>query len=79
MGGPSYIVFSALLVISVLYGHEDRWPLGRRGFLAASSNGSKDESAYSRWPLGLTFLGLAPLPLRRRYLRRSRDDHLICG
>ncbi len=79
MSGTSYIVFSAILVISVLYGHEDRWPLGRLGFFAASSNGSRDQSAYGRWPLGWTCLGFVTLPLRRRYLRRSRDDHLVCG
>jgi hypothetical protein len=76
MSNTSYIVFSAFVILSVLYGLEDRWPIGRLGFSAASMIAAKGRSAPVCWTLELAALEFALAALRRRYVRPGRDDHV---
>jgi hypothetical protein len=75
MSNPSYIVFSALVIISVFYGHGDQWPLGRLGSPAVSAGAAKSEAPAHR-PLELAALIFALVALRWKCLRRGRDDHV---
>jgi hypothetical protein len=76
MSNTSYIVFFALVILSILYGLEDRRSFDGLGFSAASKIAVAAKFGHGRWPLGLAALGFALSLLRRRYLRRGRDDHV---
>jgi hypothetical protein len=76
MSNTSYLVFAALVVVSVLYGIENRWPLEPNGLSAASKLVTKGGFAVGRWPLGMAFLGFALVVSRWRKVRLSRDDHV---
>jgi len=73
MNDTSYVALFAVVALSVLYGLEHRWPLGPRGFSAASTRVAEGEF---RWPLGPVVPGFALVASRRHYMRLGRDDHV---
>ena len=76
MNGFCCIALFPLIVMAVLYELEHRWPFTVRRFAANLTSVAASGLASARGPFISVVSGFAEEELRRRCMRRGRDDHV---